>query len=190
MQVPATNIRKGTVLQLEDGVYMVLDFDHRTPGNKGGFVQTKLRNLKTGQGTTRKFRSLDRVETAFLDTKAFEYLYRQGDTLVFMDLESYEQIEISLSDIQEAVPYLRHNEKVKLVLFEGRPINIDLPGSVVLRIVETEPGIKGNSVTNIYKPAKLETGLEVKVPLFVNQGEYVRVDTRTGTFLERAAKPS
>lgn len=184
--INAVDIRKGIILNVDGGLFMVADFQHATPGNKRGFVQVTLKNLKQGNTIQRKFRSTDKIEDIFLDHREMEYLYQDGNSYCFMDSENFEQVFLSKSDVESAMQYITPNIKVDMSFYEGKAIDINLPSSVVLKIVETEPGMKGNTVTNVFKPARLETGLVIKVPLFIDNDEFVKVDTRTGEFLGRA----
>jgi len=183
--IKATEIRRGLVLKMDDALVLVTDFMHTTPGNLRGIIQIKGKDLMSGAQSQKRLRPSDTVEVAYLDKKEMQYLYQEGDHYVFMDNESYEQITIPGDVLESTIPYIAHNSNVTVTIYEGNPIAVDLPTSVVLAVSETEPGARGNSVTNIYKPAKLETGLEVKVPLHINKGDRVKVDTRTGEFLER-----
>ncbi len=185
----ANDIRKGAVLMEGNDLFLVLDCQHRTPGNLRAFVQATLRNIKTGISHDRRMRSTDKVEFAELETREMEYLYPEGENYCFMDTETYDQMFVQKDLVASSIPYLRLNDKVKMQMHQGKPVTIDLPASVILKVAESEPGVRGNTATNVFKPAKLETGLEVKVPLFVNPGEYVKIDTRTGEFIERANAP-
>lgn len=185
----ATDIRAGMVITEGNDLFVVTKYYHRTPGNLRGFIQASLKNLKTGATVERRLRPGDKVEIASLESRELEYLYPQGDAFCFMDTETYEQFFIEKDLVGESIPYLRLNDRVRAQVYEGKPVSVELPASVVLKIVETEPGVRGDSATNVFKSAKLETGLTVKVPLFVNQGEHVKVDTRSGEFLERADQP-
>jgi len=183
--INATDIRKGMVLTIEGELFTVLETKHLTPGNKRGKIQTIMRSLKKGTSVNKRLRSTDRFEEAYLEKKEMEYLYQDGANHVFMDAKNYEQVTISGDLVSDALPYIPLNSRVNLTFHEGNPISVELPASVVLEVTETDPGLKGNSVTNVYKPAKLETGLEIKVPMFIHPGEKVKVDTRSGKFLER-----
>lgn len=185
----ANDIRKGAVLMEGNDLFLVVSCEHRTPGNLRAFVQVNLRNLKTGIAHDRRMRSTDKVEFAELETREMEYLYPEGENFCFMDTETYDQTFVPKDLVGDSIPYLRLNDKVKMQMHQGKPVTIDLPASVVLKVVESEPGVRGNTATNVFKPAKLETGLTVKVPLFVNPGEHVKVDTRSGEFIERANAP-
>lgn len=183
----ATDMKKGMVIQMDGALWRVMDAQHVTPGNWRGMVQAVLRNIKTGAKHEKRFRSTETIETAFIDVKDFQYLYSEKDRGLhyFMDTETYEQMSLDDEMVGEAMPFLIANEVVKLELHEGVAVGLQLPASVVLTITETTPGTRGDTVTNTRKEATLETGHKVKVPLFIEQGEKVRVDTRTGEFMER-----
>jgi elongation factor P len=181
----ATEIRPGMVIVQDGELFIVIDRDHITPGNWRAYVQIKARNLKTGSVFQKRFRSVDKIETAYLEKKNCEYLYPEGDNFIFMDTENYEQFPLSKDVVGAAMPYVALNSQVQITWHEGKPIAVDVPSSVNLRIVDTEPGQRGNSVTNVFKPATLETGLVVKVPLHIEKGNVVRVSTETGEFQDR-----
>lgn len=187
--VQATKLRPGMVIRHQDGLYSVFSLYHRTPGNKRGFVQTRLRDLRSGAMIEHRFSSEDFVERAVLDEREVEFLYREGDLYTFMDTTSYEQYQLSHDTLGDTVGYLIANLHLQVEFFEGKPIGIELPPAVELKVVETEPGIKGASATNVMKPAKLETGISIQVPPFISAGDVVRVDTSEGTYLERARIP-
>ena len=181
------DVRKRQVIVGEDGqLYSVVDRDLNTPGNWRAILQLKLKNLKTGAITTNRVRPDDKVELAYLDRRQMQYLYQEGDGYVFMDNESYDQITLGKEWVGDQMLYLKENESIQVVLFEGRPISIDLPATVELKVVETEPSVKGATAAAQYKPAILETGLKVTVPPFINVGEVIQIDTRTGEYLSRA----
>ncbi len=160
--------------------------EHRTPGNLRGFVQVKMRKLSTGTMMEHRFSSEDRVEKASLDEHEMEYLYDDGEYFYFMNTENFEQMHLMKDLLGDATNFLIPNLKVAVEFYEGKPISVDLPPSVDLTVVETEPGIKGATVSNVTKPAKLETGLVVQVPPFINEGEKIRVSTSDSAYLERA----
>jgi elongation factor P len=184
--VQATKLRPGMIIQVEGKLYSVFNLSHRTPGNKRGFVQTKLRDLDGGAMIEKRFSSEDYIERAFLEEKEVEFLYKEGDVYTFMDTTTFEQFHLNLDTLDDTTGYMKANQQLKLEFFEGKPIGVELPPSVELQVVETEPGIKGASATNVTKPAKLETGITVQVPPFIGEGEVIRVDTSEGTYLERA----
>ncbi|MFQ5663850.1 MAG: elongation factor P [Terriglobia bacterium] len=184
--VQATRLRPGMIIQVDEKLYSIFNLYHRTPGNKRGFVQAKLRNLESGAMVERRFSSEEFVERAYLDEKEVEYLYPEGDFFTFMDTTTYEQYHLTRAALGVTVGYLVHNLQLKLAFFDAKPIGVELPAAVELKVVRTEPGLKGASVSNVTKPATLETGITVQVPPFVNEGDVIRVDTAEGTYLERA----
>lgn len=175
----------GTVLRYNGDLCLITEHQHRTPGNKRAFVQVRMRNLRTGKTLDQRFRSGEEVEIARLEYKMMQYLYADGETLVCMDPTTFEQIYVPKTLFGEGTKYLKENMEVKIGIESETPIYAEPPIFVELAITYTEPGIKGNTATNALKPATLETGATVNVPLFVNQGEVVKVDTRTGEYLER-----
>ncbi|MHC5019829.1 MAG: elongation factor P [Planctomycetota bacterium] len=181
----ATDIRKGQVITYEGELVVVLEAVHLTPGNKRGLMQVKMKSLKKGNSLTHKFRTNDNVDLAFLDKREMEYLYQEGESFVFMDLETYEQEYLQEDLVGDLMKYVKLNEKVKVTFCEGQAIGVDLPKSVTLEVTHTEPGFRGDTATNVQKPATVETGLEVKVPPYIEIGEKVKIDTETGKFLER-----
>jgi len=183
--IQATQLRPGMIILYEGDLYRVTAIHHLTPGNKRGFMQTKMKNLKSGIGTEKKFRSEDRLEQAMLDSRAMQYLYAEGDLHTFMDTQNYEQTSLPAEEIGDLLQYLLPNQVVEIQLYDGRPVGISLPSTVDLEVVETEPSFKGATASASYKPAKLETGVTVQVPPFVQVGDKVRVDPSEGTYLER-----
>jgi elongation factor P len=184
--IAATQIRRGMILKLDNELFSVMTVQHITPGNWRGMVQSKLRNLRSGKQTERRFRSEESVERISLETHEMEYLYNEGTDYHFMNMESYEQITLSSDVLGDNVYYLIPNTKVEAQFYESNPISIELPSTVDLTVVETEPSVRSATVTNVTKAAKLETGLIVQVPQFVNQGEKIRIDTTEGKYLQRA----
>ncbi|HTS75913.1 MAG TPA: elongation factor P [Bryobacteraceae bacterium] len=184
--IPATQLRPGMVIKFNNELYSVFKMEHRTPGNLRGFVQAKMRNFKTGTMIEHRFSSEDRVERASLDEHEMEYLYDDGEYFYFMNTETFEQMHLMKDLLGDAVNYLIPQLKVSVEFYEGQPISVELPPSVDMTVVETEPGLKGATVSNVTKPAKLETGLVVQVPPFINEGEKIRVSTSEATYLERA----
>jgi elongation factor P len=182
----ATQMRRGNVIKHDNDLYSIHQVTHRTPGNLRAFVQAKMRNLRTGAMIEHRFRSEDRVDVAMVDEQVMEFLYREHDDFHFMNTESYEQIHIDAETLGDAVGYLTPNIQLKIQMYEGRAVGIDLPITVDLLVTETEPGLKSATVSNVTKPATCETGLVVNVPAFINQGEKIRVDTAEGKYLERA----
>jgi elongation factor P len=183
--VQATRLRKGMLIKLGGELYRVLDLMHLTPGNKRGFVQSKLRNIRTGTLIDHKFRSEDDVERATLDEREMQYLYHDGDAFHFMDTATFEQWHIPAESIGDAAQYLVPDMTITVEFYQGEPVGIELPMTVDLRVEETPPAIKGATASAQLKPARLETGLVVQVPPFVNPGDVVRVNTETGEYQSR-----
>ncbi len=183
--IQATQLKRGMVIKHEGDLFRVVEAQHKTPGNLRGMVQAKIRNLKTGSISDHRFRSVDMVERAILDDTEMEFLYQDGDMYHFMNNETYEQIGLSEEVLGEAVSYLLPNIKLRVDMYEERPVGIELPLTVDMIVMETEPAIKGASVSNVGKPAKMETGLIVQVPAFIAEGERIKIDTATGSYVER-----
>jgi elongation factor P len=181
------DLRKGQVIVGEGGqLYSVIDRDLNTPGNWRAILQLKLKNLKTGSITQNRVKPDDKVELAFLDRRQMQYLYAEGDGYVFMDNETFDQLTLGKEWVGDEMLYLKENENIHVIFFEGRPISVDLPATVELQVMETEPSVKGATAAAQYKPAILETGLKITVPPFINVGDKVQVDTRSGEYLGRA----
>jgi elongation factor P len=185
MSVNTNDLRRGMTLELDGTLFQVIEFQHVKPGKGGAFVRTKLRNLKTGAVVDRTFNAGVNVGLAIVERHEMQFLYRDGDSLVFMDTESYEQHHVAADVVGDAVNYLTEGSTAMIVLYEGNAIGLELPASVVLRVARTDPGVKGDRVSGALKPATLETGLVVQVPLFVEQGDLVKIDTRSGDYLTR-----
>lgn len=185
MFVSGNDLRRGMLIKHNDELHLVFSVEHRTPGNLRAFVQAKLRNLRTGSMFEHRFRSQDSVEKVSVDESEMEYLYKDGADYYFMNTETYEQINIREDLLEENANYLTPNLKIQVMVYEGRPIGVELPATVDLKVVETEPSLKSATVSNVGKPAKLETGITVQVPAFINEGEIVRIDTEEGKYLER-----
>lgn len=173
------------VIKHNGELFSIFKAEHRTPGNLRAFVQARMRNLRSGAMQDHRFRSEDEVERAVIDEIEMQYLYSDGDSFHFMNTENYEQLHLHKDVVGDRAQYLVPDGTMKVEFYEGRPIDLALPPTVDLRVVETEPGIRGGSATNVGKPAKLETGLVVQVPPFISEGETIRVDTSAGTYLER-----
>ena len=184
--ISSTQMRPGMVVKFNNDLFSVFSVAHRTPGNLRGFVQAKMRNLRSGSMIEHRFSSEDRVERAILDEVEMEYLYDDGENYYFMNTENYEQTHLSKELLGDATSYLIPQLKVKVEFYEGKAISVELPATVDMTVVETEPGMKGASVSNVTKPAKMETGLVVQVPPFIKEGEKIRVNTTEGAYLERA----
>ena len=181
-----TDFPKGLRIKIEGEPYFIVDFQHARTAQRRAFVRTKLKNLKTGAVLEKTFSAGETFEEPDFEDRLMQYLYSSEKEYVFMDSKTYEQITLTDEQLGDSRWYLKENDEYKILFFEGNPLNVDLPTSVVLKITSTEPAVKGDSVTNIMKSATLETGLNIKVPLFVKEGELVKVDTRTGEYLERA----
>jgi elongation factor P len=174
------------VIKYNNDLYSVFSVNHRTPGNLRGFVQARMRSLKSGTMIENRFSSEDKVEKAILDEVEMEYLYDDGEYFYFMNTENYEQMHLTKELLGDATSYLIPQLKVKVEFYEGKPMGVELPASVEMTVVETEPGMRGATVSNVTKPAKTETGLIVQVPPFINEGQRIRVNTDEGTYAERA----
>src|SRR5262252_1762555 len=186
MAIPATQMRPGMVIRHNNELCSVFSVEHRTPGNLRAFIQAKLRNLRTGAMFEHRFRSADAIEKVTVDEIQMEYLYQDGDSYVFMNTENYEQLHLNGDMLGESVDYLIPNMGIRVEFFDGKPVGVELPQTVDLTVVETEPGIKAATASSVTKPAKTETGLVVQVPPFINEGDKIRVDTAEGAYLSRA----
>ncbi len=185
--MPAANdIRKGQVIKFNGEPHLVMETQHRTPGNLRAFVQIKMRNLRYGKALDQRFASTDTIEVLPTEKKTLEFSYVDRGTYAFMDPETFEQIELSEQTLGEVKNYLAVGGKVDVLFVDERPLSVDLPSAVSLKVVESADGIKGDTASNVQKPAKLETGLVVQVPLFVKEGEIIRVNTTDGSYLGRA----
>ena len=185
MAIPATQLRPGMIIKHNNDLHSVFSVEHRTPGNLRAFIQAKLRNLRTGAMFEHRFRSPDPIEKINVDETEMEYLYNDGGDYYFMNTETYEQLHMSAEVLGGAVDYLTPNIKLAIDFYEGKPIGIELPQTVDMEVIETEPGLKSATASSVMKPAKMETGLVVQVPPFINAGEKIKVDTAEGTYMER-----
>ena len=186
MPVSTNDLKNGMTLDLAEGLFTVVEFQHVKPGKGGAFVRTKLKNLRTGAVVDRTYRADEKLEQAIIDKREMQFLYRDGEDYVFMDSTSYEQLQVPRAALGDAASYLKEGNVVHLQMHGSDIVGVDLPAAVELTVAETEPGIQGDRVSGARKPATLETGLVVQVPLFVNPGDAIRVDTRTGEYLTRA----
>ncbi|HEV2275669.1 MAG TPA: elongation factor P [Acidobacteriaceae bacterium] len=186
MAIPATQMRPGMIIKHNNELHAVFSVEHRTPGNLRAFIQAKLRNLRTGAMFEHRFRSPDPIDRVIVDEIPMEFLYSDGDDYYFMNTENYEQTHLKREMLGDAVEYLISNLQIKVSFFDGVAVGIELPQTVELTVVETEPGLKSATASSVTKPAKLETGLVVQVPPFINEGEKIRVDTAEGAYLSRA----
>ena len=188
MKLKATQLRKGMIIEYNDDLYKLTDVMHITPGKGQASVQTKMKNIKTGVNAENRFRSGETAIKASLDSKEMEFLYQDGDEYYFMDTETFDQFPINIEMIGDDKYYLLPNTKITINFYQNQPIGVEFPGTVVLKVTETEPALKSATVTSSYKPAVLETGLNTQVPPFISEGELIKVDTSDGRYLERAKK--
>ena len=186
MSVSTNDLKNGMALNLPDGLMTVVEFQHVKPGKGGAFVRTKLKNFRTGAVLERTFRADEKVPLAVIDKREMQYLYREGDAFVFMDTDDYEQLHVDGGAIGAAARDLKEGDTAVVPTYEGQVLGVELPAAVELTVADTEPGVQGDRVSGARKPATLETGLVVQVPLFVEPGETVKVDTRSGEYLSRA----
>lgn len=185
--MPAANdIRKGQVIKFNGEPHLVMETQHRTPGNLRAFVQIKMRNLRYGKALDQRFASTDTIEVLPTDKKSLEFSYADRDAFAFMDPNSFEQIELTANQLGDVKNYLAPGGKVDVLFVDERPLSVDLPSAVSLKVIESADGIKGDTASNVQKPATLETGLVVQVPLFIKEGDVIRVSTMDGTYLGRA----
>ena len=184
--VTAGDFRNGVTFEMDGNVYSIIEFQHVKPGKGAAFVRTKIRNVISGAVTEKTFNPNDKYPTAFIERKDMEYLYNDGDLYYFMDSETYEQLPISPNVLGDNFRFVKENMVCKVLSYKGNVFGIEPPNFVELQVTETEPGVKGDTATNVTKPATLETGAEIKVPLFIEEGDMIRVDTRTGEYMERA----
>jgi len=183
--IDVNDLRKGVTFTLDNQLFKVLEYSHNKPGRGNATIRTKLYNLKTGAIIERTFQSGDRVQDIRLDHHQVQYLYKDSDLYYFMDNETYEQTPLTAQALGETVNYLKENLEVKLTFYDGQPLDVELPTAVELKVVESEPGVRGDTATGATKLATTETGLKAQVPLFVNVGDTIKVDTRTGAYLTR-----
>ena len=186
MSVSTNDLKNGMTLDLPEGLCSVVEFQHVKPGKGGAFVRTKLKNLRTGAVVERTYRADEKLEQAIIDKREMQFLYRDADEYVFMDTASYEQLQVPPSALGDAVNYLKETDEVVLQIYGGEIVGVDLPAAMELNVTDTEPGMQGDRVSGARKPATLQTGLVVQVPLFVNPGDVIKVDTRTGEYITRA----
>lgn len=183
--ISAGDFRNGVTIELEGNVFQIVEFQHVKPGKGAAFVRTKLKNIINGGVVERTFRPTEKCPTAMIDRKEMQYLYADGDMFNFMDTETYEQIALNSEEVGDALKFVKENEMVKMLLYKGKVFSVEPPMFVELEITETEPGFKGDTATGASKPAIVETGAQIAVPLFVEIGEKIKIDTRTGEYLSR-----
>ena len=184
--ISVNDFRTGLTIIVDGNLFRVLEFQHVKPGKGAAFVRSKLRNLRNGNVTEKTFRAGEKVEKAMIENRKMQYLYAQGDEHVFMDMESYDQTTLAAAQIEDELQYLLENMELHIQSYQGEMIGIELPNTVVLEVAETEPGIKGDTASGGSKPAKMETGLMVNVPFFVNEGDKLIINTEEGTYVSRA----
>ena len=184
--VSAGDFRKGMTIEIDGQVWMIVDFQHVKPGKGAAFVRTKIKNVMTGNVLERTFSPTDKFPKAMVERKDMQYLYSDGDLYYFMDTETYDQLPLNKDKVEDALPYMIENMNVTIKFFKGEAFSVEPPNFVVLQVTETEPGFKGDTATAGNKPAIVETGAKIMVPLFVNTGDSIRIDTRTGDYMERA----
>jgi len=185
-QVSTNQFKHGMHVQVDGQIWRIVEFQHVKPGKGGAFVRTKLKSVETGSVVDKTFRAGEKMPRIRTETKSVQYLYDAGDEVVFMDEGSFEQINLPHAEVDDELPYLQPSSSVQLLLVDGKPAGIQLPASVELQVTETEPGVRGDTVSNVTKPATLETGAVVQVPLFVDVGERIKVDPREGRYISRA----
>ena len=183
--ISAGEFRNGVTFEDEGNVYQIIEFQHVKPGKGAAFVRTKIRKVISGSVTERTFNPTDKFENAYIDRKDMTYSYNDGDMYYFMDNETYEQVPVAEKDLPDSFKFVKEDMPVKILSYKGSVFGIEPPNFVELKITHTEPGVKGNTATNTLKPATLETGAEVRVPLFINEGETIQIDTRTGEYMGR-----
>ena len=186
MAVSTNDLKNGMSLDLPEGLFSVVEFQHVKPGKGGAFVRTKLKNIRSGAVIERTYRADEKLEQAIIDKRDMQFLYRDGRDFVFMDTTTYEQMTAAPESLGDAPHYLKEGDAANLQMYNGEIVGVDLPAAVELSVTETEPGIQGDRVSGARKPATLQTGLIVQVPLFVNVGDVLKVDTRSGEYLTRA----
>ena len=186
--ISTSDIKRGVCFKLDGELFSVVEFLHVKPGKGGAFVRTKLKNVRKGTVIERTFRSGEKLDDVRLEKNSMQYLYDEGDNLVFMNTESYEQESIPKDAIGSAIRFIKVEDVLDITFYEGQPVSIEPPASVVLKVIYAEPGVKGDTATNVLKPVKVETEAEVKVPLFINEGDFIKINTETGEYIERVNK--
>ena len=184
--INASDFRKGITFEINGEPHLVLEFQHVKPGKGAAFVRTKYKNILTGATREEAFNPSDKFPKAHIDTKVMQYLYNDGELYYFMDKETYEQIPLSYDQVEEAMKFLRENDEATIKFYKGEAFLVEAPNFVDLKVIETEPGVKGNTATNVTKAATVETGAVIQVPIFIEEGEVIKIDTRTGEYLSRS----
>ncbi len=183
--IMAGDFRKGVTVEIDGVVWSISDFQHVKPGKGAAFVRTRLKNVMTGAVLERTFSPTDKYPLAHIETKDMEYLYSDGELYYFMDIETYEQIPLNFEQVEDAIDFIKENDQVKMRFYKGSAFSVEAPNFVELKVTQTEPGFKGDTATGTTKPAVVETGYHIAVPLFVNEGDIIRIDTRTGEYMSR-----
>ena len=183
--ITAGDFKKGITVEWDGGVWTIVDFQHVKPGKGAAFVRTKIKNVMTGAVVERSFNPTDKMPKAIIETKEMQYVYNDGELYYFMDTETYEQIPLNKDQVEDAIPYVKEGTNVTVRFFKGQAFSVEAPNFVTLEVTDTEPGFKGDTATGANKPATVETGAQVYVPLFVNEGDVIKIDTRTGEYLSR-----
>jgi elongation factor P len=186
--ITSNDFKRGMVIKLDGNLYSVLEYQHVKPARGGAFVRTKLKSVTKGSVIDKTFRGGEKVEDVRIESKTMQFLYDEGDSLVFMDTESYEQESIDKDLMGNILNFIKEGDSINVSMYEGKAIIIEPPTFVELKVIYAEPGVKGDTATNVTKPVKVETGAEVHVPLFINEGDYLKIDTRTGEYVERVKK--
>ena len=184
--ITAGDFKKGITIEWDGGVWNIVDFQHVKPGKGAAFVRTKIKNVMTGAVVERSFNPTDKMPRAIIETKEMQYVYNDGDLYYFMDVETYEQLPMTHDQVEDAIPFVKEGTNVTVRFFKGKAFSVEAPNFVVLEVTDTEPGFAGDTASNTYKPATLETGFSLQVPLFINTGDKIQIDTRTGEYLKRA----
>lgn len=183
--INASDFRNGVTLEMDNGIWTIVSFLHVKPGKGAAFVRTKLKNIVTGAVIERTFNPTDKFPKAMIETKEMQYLYADGDMYYFMDTETYDMIPLNGDQLGDAFKFVKENTPCKVLSYKGKVFGVEPPNFMELEVVKTEPGVRGDTATNVTKPATLETGAEIKVPLFINEGDRIQVDTRTGEYMSR-----
>ena len=184
--ITAGDFKKGITIEWDGGVWNIVDFQHVKPGKGAAFVRTKIKTVMTGAVVERSFNPTDKMPRAIIETKEMQYVYNDGDLYYFMDVETYEQLPMTHDQVEDAIPFVKEGTNVTMRFFKGKAFSVEAPNFVVLEVTDTEPGFAGDTASNTYKPATLETGFSLQVPLFINTGDMIQIDTRTGEYLKRA----
>lgn len=186
--IAANQLRPGMIIEFEGNVYYVMEAIHRTPGNLRAFMQVKMRNVRNGNQSEQRFSTSDKLEKAFLDNQKMQFLYQEGEAYHFMNVDNYEQTHLSAAELGDAVNFIMPETVIDIQFYEGKPLGVQLPKTMVFKIIEAEPSVKKQTASSSYKTAKIETGLTVKVPPFIGEGEMIRIDTETHEYVERVNK--